>query len=103
MAQLNKILSPKLETLLEESQDVKAQLIDERYLANTLTQNSSLDCINEEKVEINGCRFVNVIFNECSFRNIDLLDVIFENCDLSNVDFSEGSIHRVERLQAYRS
>ena len=97
MSELNKILKPKLETLLDENQDVKDELINERYiLANTLIQNVSLDCINEERIEINGCHFVNVIFNECSFRNIDLVDVVFENCDLSNIDFSDGSMHRVE-------
>ena len=96
MSELNKILKPKLETLLDENQDVKDELINERYLANTFIQNVSLDYINEERIEINGCHFLNVIFNECSFRNIDLLDVVFENCDLSNIDFSDSSIHRVE-------
>ena len=35
MAELNKILKPKLGNLLEENNDVKDELINERYISNT--------------------------------------------------------------------
>lgn len=96
MTKLNKILKPKIEKDLIKDEDFPEILREEKELYKSFVCDYSMDYIVEEKLDINGCYFKNVVFNECDFQNIDLLDVVFENCDLSNVNFSEGSIHRTE-------
>ena len=57
-AELNKILKPKLEGLLKNKDDIERELINEKYIGNTLIENGIVEYINEEKIEINQCPYL---------------------------------------------